>query len=649
MATGILGIAVSGLNAAQAGLAVTSHNIANASTDGFHRQTAIQATQFSQPTGSGFFGRGVVVDTVLRSYSQFLDGAVLTAQTQQSYLDTYGAQISQLDNMLADPNSGLSPSLQSFFSAVQDVATNPSSVPSRQQMISAAQTMVARFQTFDSRFEEIRKGINSQLVSVVGSINAYTRELAEVNDQITRQQTDPSQPPNDLLDQRDALIAKINGLVKTTTITQSDGSVNVFIGNGQSLVVGAQNFTLSAQPMPEDPENLGVYYQSGATSVRIPERLLQGGTVSALLDFRAQLNSVQNQVGRVATVLAYTFNDQHHLGQDLAGNLGGDFFAEPSAKIVANQTNTGTGVLSVAYANVGALTTSDYRLSLSGATYTLTRLADNTQTTFATFPQTIDGMTISLASGTVSNGDDFLIQPTRVGARDIGVALSDTTLIAAAAPVRTSTSLSNSGSATISPGVVTNTANPAFATAGALTPPILIRFTTPTTYSVFNNTNPAAPVLLEGGITYNPAASNAVFPTPGALDYGYRISLSGAAATGDSFTVNYNSGGVADNRNALLLAALQTANTVANGTTSYQGAYSQMVSDVGNKANEVQIQSKGQDALVRQTISAQQSLSGVNLDEEAANLLRFQQAYQASSKVIAISGRLFDDILAAIG
>jgi flagellar hook-associated protein 1 len=589
-----------------------------------------------------------VVETVLRSYSQFLDNAVLSAQTQQSYLDTYNAQISQLDNLLADPSSGLSPSLQSFFSAVQDVATNPSSVPSRQQMISVAQTMVARFQTFDSRFEEIRKGINSQLGSVVGSINAYTKELAQVNDQISRQQTNPAQPPNDLLDQRDALIAKINELVKTTTTTQSDGSVNVFIGNGQTLVVGAQSFSLSAQPMPEDPENLGVYYQSGATSVRIPERLLQGGQVSALFDFRDELNSVQNQVGRVATVMAHTFNDQHRLGQDLSGNLGGDFFTEPGAKIVPNQTNAGTGVLSVAYANVGALTASDYRLSLSGATYTLTRLSDNTQSTFATFPQTIDGMTISLASGTISNGDDFLIQPTRVGARAIGVAINNTTFIAAAAPVRTSASLSNSGTAAISPGVVTDTTNAAFATAGTLTPPILIRFTTPTTYSVYNNTNPAAPVLLEGGITYNPAGTNAVFPTPGALNYGYRVSISGAAATGDSFTVNYNSGGVADNRNALLLAALQTRNTVANGTTSYQGAYSQMVSDVGNKAREIQIQSKGQDALVRQTVSAQQSLSGVNLDEEAANLLRFQQAYQASSKVIEISGKLFDEILTAV-
>jgi flagellar hook-associated protein 1 FlgK len=193
--------------------------------------------------------------------------------------------------------------------------------------------------------------------------------------------------------------------------------------------------------------------------------------------------------------------------------------------------------------------------------------------------------------------------------------------------------------------VVVDTTNPAFATPGALTPPILIQFTSATQYSVFDNTNPAAPVLIEAGIAYSPNATNNVFPTPGALDYGYRITLTGDARAGDRFTVGPNPAGVADNRNALLLAGLQTKNTIANGTASYQSAYSQLVSSVGNQANQIQVRSSAQDVLVQQTRAAQQSLSGVNLDEEAANLVRYQQAYQASGRVLQIADKLFDTIL----
>ena len=162
---------------------------------------------------------------------------------------------------------------------------------------------------------------------------------------------------------------------------------------------------------------------------------------------------------------------------------------------------------------------------------------------------------------------------------------------------------------------------------------------------MFDNTNPAAPALLEAGIAYNPAANNDVFPTPGALDYGYRISLTGAAVAGDRFTVGYNTSGVADNRNALLLAGLQTVSTVGNGTANYQSAYSQLVAQVGNRAREIEVQGKAQDTIVTQTQAAQQSLSGVNLDEEAANLIRYQQAYQASGKVLQVASTLFDTIL----
>jgi flagellar hook-associated protein 1 FlgK len=646
MATSIFGIGVSGLNAAQAGLLVTGHNITNAATDGFHRQEAVQGTQTPQETGAGFFGKGVTVDTVRRAYSQFLDNALLQAQTQGAYLETYGAQIRMIDNLLADPTSGLSPALQSFFAGVQDVASNPASIPSRQQMLSLGESLVSRFQTFSARLTEMRYGVNRQISDTVSEINTLAGNIARVNQQIIQLQTGDNRQANDLLDERNALLSELNKLVRASVVEQSDGSINVFIGNGQSLVLGTQTYALAAGPSAADPQDYGVFYIQGGARIELQPSSLRGGTLGGLFAFRSEtLDVAQNQLGRVATVLAQTLNDQHRLGQDLNGALGQDFFSVPAAAVVGNQNNVGTAVIAAANTDVGALTGSDYRLQLIGGSWTLTRISDGTQTTFAGFPQTIDGVTLSLTSGVASNGDSFLIQPTRNAARDIEVVISDTAKIAAAVPVRAATDLANVGKATISAGVVTDTTNAAFATPGALTPPILIQFTSPTTYSVFDNTNPAAPALLEAGIAYDPAANNDVFPTPGALDYGYRISLTGAAVAGDRFTVGYNTSGVADNRNALLLAGLQTVNTVGNGTANYQSAYSQLVAQVGNRAREIEVQGKAQDTIVTQTQAAQQSLSGVNLDEEAANLIRYQQAYQASGKVLQVAATLFDTIL----
>ena len=642
----IFQIGVSGLNAAQAGLLVTSHNITNANREGYHKQEALTTTQVPLQTGSGFFGQGVLVETVRRAYSQFLDNALMQAETQAAYLDTYNAQITQIDNMLADPTAGLSPTLQAFFSGVQDVASNPSSVPSRQQLLSLTQGLVARFQSFDSRLSDMRTAVNRQVSDVTGEINTLAGEIANVNDQIVRMQADPSKPPNDLLDQRDALLSELNKLVRVSTVGLSDGSINVFIGNGQSLILGTQAFELDAGPSAENPQEYGIFYVSGSNRIPLSSSSLQGGTLGALFDFRSQsLDAAQNQLGLVATVLAQTFNDQHELGMDLEGNLGQAFFEVPQANAVGNQSNTGSAVLAVANVDVGALTGSDYRVQFASGAWTVTRLSDNTQSTFATLPQTVDGVQISIASGTAAAGDSFLVQPTRNGARDIAGLISDTSKIAAAAPIRTGADIDNTGKATISPGVVVDTGNAAFATAGALTPPVLVRFTSATAYSIYDNTNPASPTLIQGGIAYDPLAQNDVFPTSTSVDYGYRVALTGVAAAGDEFTVGYNTSGVADNRNALLLAGLQTVNTVGNGTANYQSAYTQLVSQVGNRTRQIQVQSQAQDALVTQAREAQQSLSGVNLDEEAANLIRFQQAYQASGKVLQIANSLFASIL----
>jgi flagellar hook-associated protein 1 len=316
------------------------------------------------------------------------------------------------------------------------------------------------------------------------------------------------------------------------------------------------------------------------------------------------------------------------LGQDLNGSLGGTFFAVPMPEVTGKSSNTGSAVIGAAISNASTLTTSGYRLTYTGANYTVTRLSDSTTTTYAALPQTVDGVALSLVSGAAGVGDSFLIEPTRNGARDIAMSISDPANIAAAAPLRTAASGTNTGSGTISTGTV-NTPPPPN---GNLQQPVTITFSSPTTFNVTGTGtgNPAGVAYTAGAnISYN----------------GWTMQLHGSPAAGDVFTITPNSGGVADGRNALLLAELQTQNTLAGGTTGYQGAYSQMVAMIGNKTQQIDVMSQAQTAVVGQATQAQQSLSGVNLDEEAANLLRYQQAYQASGKMIQVASTLFQTLL----
>jgi flagellar hook-associated protein 1 len=629
MGGSVFSIGLTGLNAAQANLVTTGHNIANASTPGFHRQRVELQNGYPQPTGEGFFGSGVDVSTVSRIYSEFLDGQVAQAHGRLSYLETYRDQISQIDNLLADPNAGLTPAITEFFNGVQEVATDPESAVTRQGMLSGAETLVSRFRTLESRLTGMFQAANGQIRGLVTSINGLAKEIAGLNHSIVvAEAAGGSHAANDLRDKRDAVVAELNKLTGATTVNQADGSVNVMIGNGQNLVVGEVALTLSTTPSSEDPGRLEIGYTTPAGTSIITSSL-QGGQLGAMLNYqREALDTTLNSLGRVATALAATFNEQHRLGQDLNGAAGGDFFTLPTPTTIARTTNAGNGVLSATIVDAGSLTLSDYRVTYNAGSYTVTRLSDASSTVYASLPQTVDGVQIALASGTPANGDSFLVQPTRAGARDIRVALNDGAQIAAAAPIRTAAGSGNTGSATASAGVV----NGPPPTNANLLQPVTITFTGANTFNVTGTGtgNPTGVAYTAGdAITYN----------------GWTISISGVPRSGDTFTVTQNIGGVSDNRNAALLAALQTTNTIAGGSATYQSAFSQSVANVGAKTREVQVAASAQDTLVGQTEAAQQSLSGVNLDEEAAALIRYQQVYQASAKMIEIASKLFESLL----
>lgn len=639
----LLGIGVSAISTAQLNMLTTEHNISNVNTRGFHRQEAVQASNVPMSSGAGFVGSGAHVQTVRRMYGQFLDDQVSSASAQAQFYDTYHAEIKQIDDLLADPNTGLSPAVQSFFTSVNAVANSPTSVAARQSMLSGGETLAARFQSLYTRFDEIRNGINTQLDAQVTGINSYAAQVADLNQKIIDAQSINNQPPNDLLDQRDQIIGKLNEMVKTTVVKQSDGTYNLFIGSGQSLVTGTTAFSLALQNDPNDPTQKNVAYAIGGAYIPIPSASLQnGGALGGLLAFRNNsLNSAQNALGRVALGLAQTVNNQHQLGQDLNGVLGGNFFsiASTSPTIFNNSNNTGSASLtSTLSGNAGALTTSNYQVAYNGTNYSITDSATNTTASGLTSAQLITqlgnaGVTLAIA-GTPNAGDQWLILPTRYGARDISVGITDPNKIAAAAPIRAAATTTNTGAASIDLGSVNPPLN------ANVQNQVRITFTGATTFNVSDVTLGST---LATGVSYTSGS---------AISYnGWTVHISGTPASGDTFSVAANTGGIGDNRNAVALAALQNNNSLANNTagaptTTYQGAYAQLVSSVGNTTQQMQVNSTAQQTLLDNATQTQQQLSGVNLDEEAANLLRFQQAYQAAAKMIQIGSTLFDTILA---
>ena len=639
MANSIYGIGTSALSAAQAGLLTAGHNISNANTEGYSRQRVGQASNVPLYSGGAWLGQGVHTESIRRQYDDLLAGELRTAQAQAGHSQAYLNQLQSIDSLLADPLSGLSPSIDEFFAGVHDVASRPSDAAARQNLLSAAQALVGRFDELDAQLSSLRSGTNMRIASAVGEINSLSDQISLLNRQIlaAASGTPGAQLPNDLLDQRDALVSQLSQQARISVVSSSNGNYNVFLANGQALVLDDKAQPLTVRPDPLDAENVQVGLQTSSGLVPFRSTDLDGGTLGGMLAFRDEiLASTQNSLGRIALALGTTVNEQQALGLDLRGIAGTDMFSLGSPQVLT----TSSAVLSVDIADTSALTVSDYRLRYDGTNYTLTRLNDGVTTTFAGFPQSIDGLTLDMAAAPApAVNDSFLIQPTRSGASALGVLFADPARLAAASPVRTTASMSNTGTGTISPGRV-DADYPATPLGAALT----LSYSTAT--GTLSGFPVAAPVTVTVNGTATTYAAGAPVPYTSGATFawnGIEIEISGTPANGDSFGVAPNTNAVGDNRNMLAMAALQTGGLIGGNTL--QQSYGQLVSVIGNKTREVQVAAESQYNLVTQVRATRESVSGVNLDEEAADLLRFQQAYQAAGKLIGVAQSMFETIL----
>ena len=655
-------ISLSGLRVAQMGLQTTQHNIANANTTGYSRQAIFQATSYAIHTGDGALGQGVGLQTIKRNYSDFLTNQANQSQTRLSELDALYTNYSQIDNMLADPDVGLASSMKDYFSAVQKVAGDPSLPAARQAMLASAQTLAARFQLLDGRFSDLATQVNGRIESAVDEVNALTGDIAKLNQSIVIAQAAYDQPANDLLDQRDALVSQLNKLVQVNSTQNSDGSINVSFGNGQQLVVGAQAMQLVAQTQAADASKVGLALSYPAGVVELPDRVIQGGELGGLMTFRNDaLTKAVNGLGLVAASMAQTMNAQQAQGQDLYGQISGDpgfqsnIFSLSSPVYQANYKNAGDGELSVSYlplSNSSGSFTSDlkaenYRVTYNAGAPTITRLSDNSLVTpvVSGASYQFDGIQFQLSAGTPVDGDSFLLKPVANAAKDLKVNASmaaDSSLLAAAAPMRTAQTASNLGSlklsvASVQPGYsITNL--PLSLNADVFGQLAGYTGSWTATYDDGSTAGVAASGTNEVPLT------NGSNPLSSLTINGVTYKVSGTAQTGDTFTIEKNVKGIQDGRNIALMAGLQTAKAIS-GEATFNSSYAGIVADSGIRTKELKINLDAQQTLNDQITASRESVSGVNLDEEAANLMKYQQAYQASAKALQIGLDLFKKLM----
>ena len=639
--SGIYNIGVRALQANQAALQTTGNNIANVNTPGYSRQSVVLQSVAGQFSGSGYYGKGVDVLTVQRQHSEFLtrqatlSGSVAAGDTRRL------EQLKQLEDIFAGGENGLGASVSNMLNAFGSVVSAPTDLTARAVVLTRVDEATARFRSAYSRMGDLRQGVTSELKSAVASVNSLATRIAAINEEVARAKG-TGQTPNDLLDQRDKLVNELNQYVQTSSLEADDGSLTLFVAGSQPLVLGVTVTPLSlGSDQFGDPLQAKLSIRSGGVTVAMDEATLGGGKIAGLLRFQnADLVEAGNLLGRMALAIGTVINDQHHLGLDLDGLAGGDLIqlaAIPDG--LAASGNTGTATVQLALqsgmtAGAGALVASNYQISFTGANSgSITRLSDNTVTAFTSVPVLIDGLSVSVSAGAV-NGDSFLLRPFAAAASTIATAFASPRALAMSSPVAASAATTNTGTLAVDSLFARSVPAPAAVT---------LTFTGPSSYTR-SDTGATA-------YTFTPGTAIEFATTPPATT-GWSLTLKGNALAGDRFTVG-SMATVQPNANPKLNAGNGQAMMTLRDANLFDGGpltdgYAGLMAQVG-----VTVQGASYTAEVSASIAAniemdRAGVSGVNLDEEAAKLLQYQQAYQASAKMLQVAQGVFDSLLQSL-
>ncbi|UZM14398.1 flagellar hook-associated protein FlgK [Pseudomonas kielensis] len=675
----LINIGMSGLNASQAALATVGNNIANANAAGYSRQQIVQGSAGSQQVGGVFIGTGTTLADVRRVYNAYIDAQLQTTTSLNGDAQAYLDQIGSVDKLLSDKNTGVSAALGSFFASLQTAAGAPGDMSARQLLLTNAQTLSNRFNAISSQLTQQNDGINSQLTTLASMVNQHTATIASLNQQITQASTSGS-TPNNLLDARNEAVRSLNELVGVK-VQEHDGVYDISLGTGQTLVTGNTSNTLSAVPGKTDKSQYSLQIDYPQSSLEVTS-VVTGGKMGGLIRYRNDvLTPAINDLGRTALVVSDAFNKQLGQGLDANGEFGSSLFNNiNSAQAISQRSlattgnSAGSGNLDVTIGDSSALTAYDYQVTFtSDKNYSVKRSDGTTLGPFdvtKTPPDMIDGFTLTLNGGGLSAGDSFKVSPTRTGASDLSVQLKDPNKLAFAGPLLADKGSSNSGTGALSsPNLSSMLDIYGGADLGQLQSqiegamPVRIAFDEAKdgtqTYRVLNEAGaeigkgsivPGQDNKLTINVPVLDAAGNPVKNADGtAKTIGFDTTVSGSPGKGDSFDIKFNKDGKADNRNANEMLALQTKATVGasggNAGVSMGQAYSQLVSTVGGKASQASVDGTANNAALAYAKSSRSSVSQVNLDEEASDLIKFQQYYTASSQIIKVAQDTFSTLI----
>lgn len=671
-ANALMSLGMRAMNANYAALQATGHNIANANTEGYSRQSAQLETAGGQFSGAGFFGRGVNVSTMARAHSEFLTREAATSRSIAASDEARSAQLQLLEKVFGTGEDGLGYAAGEMFNAFVDVANKPQDSSARQVVLARAAELASRFRSAGEQIDSLQQGVTLDLKATVGNVNQLAQQIASLNQKIAAVRG-TGQPPNDLLDQRDLAINQLSEYVQVSTIGADDGTTSVFIGGGQRLVLGTEVTKLTTLADPFDPlrVTLGLV-EPGGQRRALGESMVGGGSLAGLLRVQNHdLVDARNLIGQMASAISGRVNEQQALGLDLrqpAGS-GAPLFSVGTPRVAPSSANAAingvpvastfdaSGVrvptVSMTVLNASELVASDYELvadpSLPAGTFQLTRQSDGMTMTVSD-GDTVDGFRIDVKTPLPVAGDRFLLQPVGGAARNMNLVLGDPRGLAAASPVTGTVGVDNQGTASVA----------ALRAADVSLNPNLV--------ATLTFTDDA------GGYAWTLVDSTGALPTTsgtGTWTAGRPIELNGwelqlagvpkgpgASSTGDTIVVARTESPAGNNGNANALMALRDlgivgARTLADGSTvpgdTITDAYAGVLADVGVRVQTARLSAEQSAAMAADAKQAQAATSGVNLDEEAARLIQFQQSYQAAAKMLQIAQSIFDTLLQTAG
>jgi flagellar hook-associated protein 1 FlgK len=634
----------SGLEAATEAMETVSNNTANVNTQGYD----VESVQQTEITGlPGGVGLGADVTSIQRAFDQFafsqMVGAGSVNQAAQ-VAQTNAQNLAAIFPVASGGAGGLGAALTSFFSAMNAVGQDPTSQSNRQVLLGDAQSLAADFNSVGGQLASSAASLNSQMSGAVGTINSLTQQIASLNAQITAQSAPgTSGPPNALMDTRDNLVQQLGQELGISVVTGAGGAVDVYTSGGAELVDGGTAANLVAASGGYGGGNLSIVYQPTGQDITAS---LSGGTIGGLLSSQGQIAAAQNSVGSIAAALASSVNSQQSLGLDLNGALGANLFSVGGTAVLAAATNTGGGTLSAAITNTNQFVPGNFIVTKTGSGYQAANTVTGQITSLGSGPSlSLDGMTLAV-SGTINTGDSFEIEPTANAAQTLGVALTDPSGIAAASAYVASagTNLGNVTAGAFSPAASGSLpAGSTIVPASYFGQNLTVKFTSPTTFNVLSAANA---VVASGSFSAGSGAEIAIaYPNPAPAGQVAAATLSpGTPAVGDTYSLT--PGGVGSNGNISAMSNLASQNVLSGQTLS--SAYASLVGQVGSAGQAASFSAQTAQGVLSQVQSVQQSISGVNLDEQAADLISYQQAYQAAAQVIASAQALFQSLITAL-